>query len=120
MKIFLIVLAAIVVAALVLFPSALPSGLGIRPMPITAKFRASVLALGQGSVLQITNTKSEPFLNVTVYCRSNGGKSKSYFIEKLGSEATYEIGPVQGWIWLTDEEYKITAPGYLPVSGRSP
>lgn len=112
--IFCVVLGAIAVGVFIFAPEKLPSGVGLKPLPVTVNKRPSLLTLGKGSVAVITNEAPETLYNVKVVCKGTDGKTKDYFKEAWPPKDTFEIGPLQGWVWASGETLEISVSGYLP------
>jgi len=106
---------AIMAVAIYLFgPGLLPSGVGVKPIPIAVHMRPSVMALGMGAVAVLENQGNETVYDVTVTCTDKNGKTQLHRWDAWKAGDTEEIGPVQGWLWESGETLDITASGYLP------
>lgn len=116
MKTFFAVLAAIIIGVFIFAPERLPSGIGLKPLPMAVTKRPSFLTLGSGSVAVIQNKAPVTLHNVKITCNGVAGKTKTFFKEAWEPNESYEIGAFQGWVFEKGESLNIAVSGYLPYS----
>ena len=111
-KIFIAVFAAIVVAVFVFLPEKLPSGVGIKAIPVKVSMRES--AVGKGLVAVISNCSGKTLYNMKIVCKNfEFNQEKIYTEEEFTPEHTIEIGWMEGWKFCKGEVLKISVSGYL-------
>ena len=110
---FLVVLAAIIVGVFMFSPDKLPSGVGLKPLPMTCTTRPSFLALGTASVAILTNDTAETLHNVKLVCKSRQ-ETKELFKEAWAPKESYEVGPFQAFAFVKGDSIEVYASGYLP------
>lgn len=103
----------IALAVVAFAPNQLPSGIGVRPIPIEVSVRPS-LALQEG-VMTMTNTSAKSLHNVVIRARNERlHQEQTWSRETLKPGASVEIGWIEGRKWVPGEQLLVTASGYLP------
>lgn len=118
LKVFLAVLAAIAVGVFLFAPERLPSGIGLKPLPMKVTKRTSLVTFGRGWVAVIENQAPVTLHNVNLTCTDVTGKNKVIFKETWPPNETFEIGAFEGWVFESGETLKIEVSGYLPYQAN--
>ena len=114
-----LILLIVVVAIFAFAPQLLPSGVGLRVVPMKVTFRSSLL--GQGQVATVENPTQTVLHNVRVIgdTRDASG-AKEEFEEQWAAGATREFGWVEGWKLEAGDRITISASGFRARGWTAP
>lgn len=94
-----------------IFKDDLPSGIGLRAVPMSVKSRSSLM--GEGQVAIIKNISSETLRDVVLVCENaHLCQRKEYHEASWEANKEIELGWLEGWKFLPGETLTISAAGY--------